>query len=207
MIFLRKPGKPPNDPPNFRPISLLEYLEKTLESMINIRFKSVIEGNALLNNHQHRLRKKEERAVITETLASHKGHQRQGDLVLRDIQKAFDKVWITGLQYKLLRLNLPPALERILYNYVTERRAKISIEGYLGAPFPLRAGVPQGECLSPSLFIIYTSDTPAPFYHLSLNISYANDVTQIIANPSKSQRITAARTSREINNINKHEGR
>ena len=143
-------------------------------------------------------------AVITETLASNKGHQRQIDIVLRDIQKAFDKVWIVGLQHKILNLHLPPALERILCDYLTDRQAVININDHTGNPFALKAGVPQGGCLSPTLFIIYTADVPTPRHNLSLNI-YADDITQIVPNPSKSHRTTAARTSSEINIINRHE--
>ncbi len=37
-------------------------------------------------------------------------------MVLRDVAKAFDKVWHNGLKYKVLRLGLPDILEK---NYVT----------------------------------------------------------------------------------------
>ena len=34
------------------------------------------------------------------------------DIVMRDIEKAFDKVRTIGLQYKILNLNLPKTIEK-----------------------------------------------------------------------------------------------
>ena len=80
--------------------------------------------------------------------------------MLRDVKKAFDKVWRRGLQYKILQLGLNPILERILCDYVMERRAFLSIKDYSGPEFELGAGVPQGGCMSALLYNIYTIDLP-----------------------------------------------
>lgn len=51
-------------------------------------------------------------AVVTENLAI---HQSPGFiLVLRDVCKAFDKLWHLGPKYKLLHLGLPDPVERLL---------------------------------------------------------------------------------------------
>ncbi|GBP39186.1 Probable RNA-directed DNA polymerase from transposon BS [Eumeta japonica] len=61
--------------------------------------------------------------------------------VLLDVEKAFDRVWHGGLIQKLLDTSLPPALT-------------------ISAPCLIRAGVPQGSCLSPELYAMYTYDIP-----------------------------------------------
>ena len=209
MIFIQKPGKPSTDPLNFRPISLLEYIGKLMEILLNNRLVKFLTTNNLYNNQQHGFRKKRgvdtALTILTEYIAIQKGAKSSIDLALRDVQKAFDKVWIVGLQYKLLHLNLPPLLERILCDYITERKAKIHIEGHTGPTFELKAGVPQGGCLSPTLFIIYTADIPPPLRHTTKDLQYADDVTQIISFPTKSERVIAFHTSREIDRINKYE--
>ena len=102
------------------------------------------------------------------------------DLVMRDFDKAFDKVWTLGLQYKILNLNLPKTIEKLTCDYLTDRWAKIYIEDFAGPLFELKAGVPQGGCLSPTLFSIYTADIPEPETRNSIDIYYADDVTQLI---------------------------
>ncbi len=47
-------------------------------------------------------------------------------MVLRDVAKALDKVWHNGLKYKILRLGLPDILEKILCNFLDNRKAKIN---------------------------------------------------------------------------------
>ena len=63
-------------------------------------------------------------------------------VVLRDVSKAFDKVWHVGLKYKIQNLNLQPSFTKILYSFLTNRKASISLPVYIGEPFPLNSGVP-----------------------------------------------------------------
>lgn len=51
-------------------------------------------------------------------------------------------------------------------------------------PFITENGVPQGGCLSPTLFILYTSDMPEPAPY-SEHIMFADDITQIISYTGK----------------------
>ncbi len=68
-------------------------------------------------------------------------------MVLRDVAKAFDKVWHNGLKYKLLRLGLPPILEKTLCTFLDNRTAKISIGNDYSNDIDLLSGVPQGSIL------------------------------------------------------------
>ena len=42
--------------------------------------------------------------ILTEEIANRKGSKHMVDIVMRDIEKAFDKVWTLGFQYKILNL-------------------------------------------------------------------------------------------------------
>ena len=125
------------------------------------------------------------------------------DVILRDVQKAFDKVWHDGLRYKLSQIALHPCFLRILSNYLEDRKASIRIDNHLGPPIQLRSGVPQGACLSPTLYGFFTRDIEEPPHHTDY-IAYADDITQITATRSN-HRYVARLTKRAIKHVNKFE--
>lgn len=196
------------DPINYRPISLLEVTGKILEKIINRRLRNYLEQNQNLPYFQHGFRRNRGTdtalTVIHETIAHHTARKDQVYLVLRDVSKAFDKVWHAGLQYKIAQLQLPDTTTRLLNNYLEGRKAKIKIEDYIGQEFPLTAGVPQGSSLSPTLYTIYTADLPLPDWGCT-NVQYADDITQIISYPGASRAFMSRLTVREITKINKYE--
>ncbi|ROT69009.1 putative RNA-directed DNA polymerase from transposon X-element [Penaeus vannamei] len=140
-------------------------------------------------------------ALAYEEIALGLANKHQINIILRDVSKAFDKVWHDGLKYKIIQLQLPTHLTRLLCSFLDHRTATIRLGSHLGTPLHLRSGVPQGSVLSPTLYILYTANLPQPTPH-SNYFSYADDVTQIISHPSKSQHIMKLTTQRAIQNIN-----
>ena len=122
---------------------------------------------------------------------------------MRDISKAFDKVWHKGLKYKILNINLPPLTEKLICSFLDDRTAKIKLKSALSDIITMHCGVPQGAIKSPTLFTIYTHDSPAST--TGTNITYADDITQISHYEGKSKNIAALRTKREIEKINEYE--
>ena len=120
------------------------------------------------------------------------------------MSKAFDKVWHNGLKYKIINLHLPPTITKLLCNFLDNRTASISIKHHLGPSFPLLSGVPQGSSLSPTLYTLYTADMPEATPG-SVNLMYADDITQIVTHPSKSKNIMARRVQENINRVNEFE--
>ena len=95
------------------------------------------------------------------------------------------------------------------WDYLKYRTAKIVIGNEPGEPFTLDCGVPQGGCLSPTLYTFYNSDMPTPDADdpKEENVSYADDLTQIITYPTGSFRMLASYTQRAIQRMNAYEKR
>lgn len=118
-------------------------------------------------------------------------------VILRDVSKAFDKVWHKGLQYKISHLELPLVITKFINIFFTNRKAKNKTGNFTGQTFSLTAGVPQGSSISPTLYTIYTNDIPDPAFDCT-TVQYADDVTQIVAYHGKSRQLMANRTVSEI---------
>lgn len=210
MIAVPKQGKHLKYIENYRPISLLEVSGKLLEKIINKRITEIFEQDGTFNNRHHGFRKNRSTqtaiALITEQIAIAKTMNQQATLVLRDVSKAFDKVWHHGLIYKILHTNLHDSYKKLLIDYIQDRHAVIHIGNHTGQPFPLLSGVPQGGCLSPTLYILYTTDMPQPTPY-SDYIVYADDISQLITYPGTSKNIMASHTATAIKSINDFENK
>ena len=138
------------DPLNFRPISLLHFMGKIYAKLLNRKLVKHLEDNNILKSSQHGFRQKKSTSTLLaqlyERIAREKGTDKKTMImvVLRDISKAFDKVWHNGLRYKLMQLGLDTELLRILSNFLQDRKAYIKINKSTGETFNLEAGVPQG---------------------------------------------------------------
>jgi hypothetical protein len=209
MVFIPKPGKSPLQHQNYRPISLLSVPGKTFEKLINRRLMTFLTINNLHLHNQHGFRPglgtSTATALMYEHVAVGRANKLKLNIILRDISKAFDKVWHQGLVFKIMTNNFPDYLIRIIYSYLQDRNAKIRIGEFVGEAFSLDSGVPQGGCLSPTLFNFYTHDLPEADGQ-SINLVYADDITQIIGYRG-SEKMTARITAREIERVNNFEYR
>lgn len=60
------------------------------------------------------------------------------------------------MKYKILQLDLPVILVKLLYDFLDDRPARVRLGTYLGESFDLTCGVPEGSVLSSTLFTLYT---------------------------------------------------
>jgi hypothetical protein len=91
------------------------------------------------------------------------------------ITQAFDRVWHTGLLYKLKR-SLPFNYFIILKSYPQNRHFLVKIENEYTELSPVNAGVPQGSVLGPLLYLPISPETiSATFADYTAVIATDND--------------------------------
>jgi len=96
-------------------------------------------------------------------------------MVLLDLEKAYDTVWIHGFLYKLVIFNLPTYLLFTLKASLEGRSFTVHLNETSSSPKIPPSGLPQGAVLSTTLFALYMSDMPHP-PHTQLAV-YSDDAT------------------------------
>ena len=99
--------------------------------------------------------------------------------VFLDITQVFDCVWHNGLLFKLKSfLSAPYFL--ILKSFFENRFFTVKHNNFYSPYYKLKAGVPQGNDLSPILYNIFTSDLPRT-NHTTL-ATYADNTAILVSN-------------------------
>jgi hypothetical protein len=70
--------------------------------------------------------------------------------------------WASGTQacYIVAKFEFSIRLIQLISSFLSERKFRVSVEGEMSMPREMRAGVPQGSVLSPTLYNIYVNDPP-----------------------------------------------
>ncbi|GFV39591.1 probable RNA-directed DNA polymerase from transposon X-element [Trichonephila clavipes] len=177
LFSILKPGKNKNIPSSYRPISLLSTLSKITESIILTRLKEFLYTNNIINPNQYGFTNKlstlHPLLNLTEAISEGFQSKKSTGAVFLDIQKAFDRVWLTGLTYKLINYKIPPPLVFLLHSYNSNRSYQVRVKDTLSTTKFINCGVAQGSLLGPLLFNLYINDIPE--YSLTKLNMYADD--------------------------------
>jgi hypothetical protein len=103
-------------------------------------------------------------------------------MILLDVEKAFDRVWHSGLIYKLIKFKFPPYIIKFIKDFLQDRKFHVSVKNKMSIIKLMAFGLPQGSVLSPTLYNIFTADIPKDLYcMLSL---FADDTGILCTSPS-----------------------
>lgn len=165
IIMVPKPGKPAEDVSSYRPISLLPLASKVFEKIFYKKIIKIIVNKSLIPNYQFGFRQYhspiEQVHRITDAIHSNMENMKYSSVAFLDITQAFDKVWHTGLLYKLKK-DLPQNMFTIIRSYIENRFFQVKIDNFITGLYTIHSGVPQGSILGPLLYLLFTRDLPSP---------------------------------------------
>ena len=183
VIPLHK-SKSKNETNNYRPISLLVTILKVFEKVIYHRTYKFLESNGQIFKSQYGFRSQHScELAVSELLSEIIKNNENGHhtiAVYLDLSKAFDTIYHKLLLIKLERYGIHGVALQWFESYLANRqmRAKcITPDGvFYSKLYEMEYGTPQGSCLGPLPFLIFTNDL-----HLHLQyckcILFADDTT------------------------------
>ena len=182
IIPIAKQGKDATDPQSYRPISLISCASKVMEKMINTRLTWHIENISGYSNTQCGFRKQRS----PEDLLIKFEHDIRASLVNKkitmaiffDLKQAFDTISHDQLVLKLAKTGIKGNMLYWLEEFLKQRTYQVLVEDSTSEKKTMKRGIPQGSCLSPTLFNVMVSDIP----HIQgISISeFADDIAILI---------------------------
>ena len=147
---------------NYRPISLLNTLEKVFERILYKHIFNFLRSNSFFTQYQSGFTQGDsavnQLTYIYDTFCKALDNGLEVRVVFFDISKAFDKVWHKGLLYKLHSAGIRGNLLNWISNYLSNRKQKVVLPGTESHFANISAGVPQGSIVGPLMFLIYIND-------------------------------------------------
>jgi hypothetical protein len=181
IIMVPKADKPPESPLSYRPISLLNIISKVFEKLLLKRLQSIAESKKLITDHQFGFWK--QHATIDQvhrvvTVIDQALEEKEFcPSVFLDVSQAFDRVWHQGLLHKLKPM-FTGTYCAIIQSYLENRDFAVHYGTATSNICRISAGVPQGSCIGPFLYLLYTADIPTPD---STTVAMFADDTAILA--------------------------
>ena len=179
-------AKDPQESTNYRPISMLLTISKLLEKVMYTHTYNFLEATGELYNSQYGFRKAHScENAVRELIASVIKGKQEGLYTIAtfiDLSKAFDTLEHGVLLKKLNKYGIRGLANEWYKSYLSNRKlrvkcpvtstGKVEYSSYKTVKY----GTPQGSCLGPLIFLIFTNDLHLQLEH-SASILFADDTT------------------------------
>ncbi len=181
--LLKKPTLNPTLLGNYRPVSLLPFIAKTLERVVFNQVTAFLTQNNLLDSNQsgYRSGHSTETALLSvvEDLRLARMASKSSLLILLDLSAAFDTVNHQILLSTLLRKGISGTALQWFDSYLSDRSFKVSWRGEVSKSQHLAKGVPQGSVLGPLLFSVYMASLGSVIHKHGFSYHCYADDTQL----------------------------
>ncbi len=168
--LIKKPGKNGDLPSDWRPIALLSTMKKLLGTILLRRMERFLEKYDKLGDYQAGFRARRsctQQAFVLQTLMqkAKKGKKEDMVIVFLDVAKAFDTVSHSTVLLKAIKIGLPITFVKALSLMLKDMRYFIRNNcRHANKPddltdyFTVSRGCPQGDILSPLLYVLFAND-------------------------------------------------
>ena len=167
---------------NYRPISILPALSKTLEKAIHAQIDEHCKRNNLYYQLQSGFRTNYSTSTCLTYLHDHIrteiANGKYVGLVMLDVQKAFDSVNHDSLCEKVNLAGIEPHWFK---SYLEERKQTVLVNDTFSSCQTIKTGVPQGSILGPWCYLLYCNDMPRCVKNCKI-VLYADDTILITSN-------------------------
>ena len=164
---------------NYRPIALLSCVGKLMERVVYKHIYNFFVQNKLIYKLQSGFLKGHSTVHqlidIYHQVCSGIDSGQFTCMVFCDVSKAFDRVWIKGLLFKLKQCGINGDVLKWIESYLTRRTQKVFVGSSLSESQVTSAGVPQGSVLGPLFFLIFINDIADNL--LSITRIFADDTS------------------------------
>ena len=152
----------PNDPDNYRGITLLSCIGKLFTAAINYRLTNYLEHSGAIGDEQAGFRAGYSTVdhifTLNAILDIYLQKKEKVYCAFIDYKKAFDLVDRSSLWMKLIGAGINGRILNAIYVLYANAKSCVKHNGKLSDSFACNVGVRQGENLSPLLFAIYLND-------------------------------------------------
>jgi ribonuclease HI len=182
VVFIPKPGKASySDPKSFRPISLMSFVLKTLEKLVDRFIRETSLDTLPLHKYQYAYQtgKSTESALHQAVSKLEKTiHDKDiGIVALLDIEGAFDNTAFDVIVKAARKFGIDTHLIRWIFNMLSNRTIKATLHDVIILIRPTK-GTPQGGCLSTLLWSLVVDSLLCELNRLGgvLAVGYADDI-------------------------------